>query len=79
MNKMIAFKVNVEKDKNLKIAETVLATGYPVGDVCYKEDPDDSWTMVIQFMVNRFDLNDLRHDAEVLKMAGIDVQEVKPL
>lgn len=79
MNKKVAFKVKSCDENEIQIVRTVLTMGYSCGDVTYVADPLDDDGTIVQFDVNKMDLKDLRHDAEVLRMAGVRVQEVEPL
>lgn len=82
MYKKVRFVVH-EREWRYDIVETVLTNGYAFGMVANEYESDEEKGLikdnktVLEFMCHRYDLQDLRHDLEVLQKAGFNVKEVE--
>lgn len=79
MYKKVKFEVvlNMGIEDEYKIIKTVLTQGYAAMDGIVEEHGCDN-RRNLQFVVNKLDLEDLRHDAKILTKAGFNVKEVAP-
>lgn len=75
MNKKVCFITKESEDDRFEVVFTVLTEGYVQGGV--SEKTKDNGDTRLEFMVNRCDLADLRHDVNVLVKAGYSVREVE--
>lgn len=76
MYKKITFQVCENDENRQNVVNTILTYGYPFMDIVEKRYVDNF--LMMTFAVSKHDLQELRHDVEVLVNAGYCVKEVQP-
>lgn len=78
MYKKVKFEITLKNDERneYEIIRTVLTRGYAAYNGIAEEHGFGT-DLSIAFIVNRYDLPDLRHEVEILNKIGYNVKEVE--
>lgn len=76
MYKKVKFSYAVTDDREREVVRTVLTQGYACKGLFDDRGFDGHYR--IEFIVNRYDIEDLRRDVEILVKAGYAIHEESP-